>query len=222
MLAYPEALRSTHPTNSVVAIGAAAQSITESHPVSSTAYSPYSTLAELGGKFLAIGIGKRLVGLRHEAQYLAGLLTVIPPFLGAPYVDTNGRIRVFVRVDKGGCVRRFPEMVDPMIKSGMIVTGRIGDSDEVLLADIPRVLSHMTDLLTDSPETYLCSHADCLWCREIERRLFIHHAGSISHRDKAARQLIAALNWYRRRYPGQPHFFSYLWQISRSISSSYS
>ena len=66
--------RSRHPTNSVAAIGKHADYLTRDHDEHAPAYLPFARLSELGGKYLAVGIGNKLPGFRHQAQYAAGLL----------------------------------------------------------------------------------------------------------------------------------------------------
>lgn len=164
------AIRSAHPTNSYAAIGDRAGYLLGGHDHDSSAYSPYSKLADIGGKILLIGINYDFVGIRHEAQARAGLLELIPPYSGALFSDPDGVVRVFVRKDPGGCVRRLPTMIDDLRQAGIVGEGAVGKAKAVTIP-AREGLDIMVRLLHNSPERYLCDAASCLWCREIERRL---------------------------------------------------
>jgi len=171
----PGALRSRHPVCSVGALGRLARQLTEGHDAHAPAYLPYSSLADCGGKMLCIGIGDSLVAFRHQAQYLAGLLDVVPLRRRSRYRDEAGRIRTFVRRDDGGCVRRLPELVAELRDRGLVTDGKIGEADAVLVP-AGESLRVMTELLQEAPARNLCGDWSCLWCRELERRLDLYGA----------------------------------------------
>jgi aminoglycoside N3'-acetyltransferase len=164
------ALRSSHPTNSYAAIGSQAEYLLKDHDHDSPSYSLYSKMAEIQGKSMMIGVQYRMIGGFHEAQYRAGLLSLIPSQLGALYLDNKNSEQVYVRRDKGGCVRRIPDMVQKLKNSGIVTEGFIGRA-KTFIVPSKESLEIMTDLLTRTPEHYLCTSASCLWCREIEKRL---------------------------------------------------
>jgi aminoglycoside 3-N-acetyltransferase len=173
------AIRSSHPTNSYAAIGGKADYLLGDHNHESAAYSPYSRLADIDGKILIIGLNYRLIGIRHEAQSRAGLLSRIPPYTGALFFDESGVERVFVRRDLGGCVARLPDMIENLKEAGIVTEGSVGRARAVVVP-ARESLDIMTDLLQRNPERYLCDSARCLWCRETERRL--HLCDRLSHR----------------------------------------
>ncbi len=195
----PDALRSRHPVTSVAAIGARARYLTEGHGVNAPAYSPYSRLAEIEGKYLSIGIGKRLVGFRHEAQYHAGLLGVVPKKLGVHYLDDDGVTREFVNREPPGCVTTLGLLVDHLESLGLVREGRLG------LATTRMVPAHealvaMTELLKARPAINLCDRVSCLWCRELERRLGLYEQLETRRYFQKYRPVIAVLaflNWLR-------------------------
>jgi len=172
MRSQPQAFRSSHPTNSIVALGAAAEQVTQSHTKSTPAYSCYSTLADLGGKSLSIGIGDSFVGLRHEAQFLAGLLTVFHQSIGCGIAGVGDQNEWFERAETSGCVTKLPLLVKEMRGQGKVMDGSLLDASSCAVA-VPEALSFMTARLKESPATYLCSNGRCLWCRETERILGI-------------------------------------------------
>jgi len=168
-----DAVRSLHPSNSVAAIGAKAEFLTAAHDASTGAYAPYSRLAEIGGLFLGIGIGNRLVGLRHEAQARAGLLDVVPLRRAVRYLDRQGQIQIFIRRDVGGCTVRLEELADRLRGMGVVRDGRVGNA-ESLLVSARAALEQMTIWLHETPSLSLCHDVRCLWCRELERRLGLY------------------------------------------------
>ena len=56
---HPDAVRSRHPVTSVAAVGRLAVYLTENHGPGAPGYDPFSRLAACGGRYLAIGIGRR-------------------------------------------------------------------------------------------------------------------------------------------------------------------
>jgi aminoglycoside 3-N-acetyltransferase len=166
-------IRSRHPTNSITAVGEAADYLTEGHDEEAPAYLPYSRLAGIDGKILCMGVGDNLIAVRHEAQYLAGLLNVIPFRLGVNYRDGDGRIKTFIRRDRGGCIKRLPEFVPKLMQSGTIKEGRVGKARSLLMP-AREGLEAMTAMLKEDPTLNLCDEISCLWCRELERRLDLY------------------------------------------------
>jgi aminoglycoside 3-N-acetyltransferase len=195
----PDALRSRHPVTSVAAIGCMARYLTEGHGVDAPAYSPYSRLAEINGKYLSIGIGKRLVGFRHEAQYRAGLLGVVPKKLGVNYLDDDGVTRLFINREPPGCVTTLGRLVDHLESVGLVRKGKLGLAT-TLLVPVQEGLFEMTQLLKARPEINLCDRVGCLWCRELERRMGLYgklETRRYFQRYRAIIGVLALLNWLR-------------------------
>ena len=170
MRAHRDATRSRHPSNSITAIGRHAEYLTRDHNESAGAYSPYAKLAEIDGKFLGIGIGDRVVGLRHQAQAQADLLDLLPPVYGVRYRDQSGEVKVFIRRDVGGCTKRLPELVQILRSRGLVHDGVIGQAKSLLMS-AKEALREMTSMLTKDPSINLCDKADCRWCQALSRRL---------------------------------------------------
>lgn len=203
-------IRSWHPQCSVVSLGRLASYLTENHDADAPAYLPFSRLASCKGKVLSIGIGDKLVGFRHEAQYLAGLLDVVPLRSQTRYRDKNGQIGVFVRRDTGGCVTRLPALTKTLRQQGLVTDGKIGEADSILV-DAEEGLRSLTDQLKSNPTSNLCDKVSCLWCREIERRMGLY--GSIEEpkyfqSSRPVRSLIALMNWARIKKLNHKHSVS--------------
>ena len=192
-------LRSSHPTNSMTAIGKAAKHLTEEHDENAAAYMPYSRLAGINGKILCMGVGDRLIGIRHEAQYLAGLLSVVPFRLGVKFRDDDGNVKLFIRRDRGGCIKRLPELVPALREAGMIQEGKVGMAQS-LLTPAKDVLETMTHMLKENPARNLCYDISCLWCRELERRMNLYAMidnPAYFQRNRLIRGAIALINRFR-------------------------
>jgi aminoglycoside 3-N-acetyltransferase len=195
------AFRSRHPNCSVAALGRLAQQFTAGHDSTAPAYLPYSSLAASGGKVLCIGIGDNLVGFRHEAQRLAGLLDVVPLRHRTRFLDDSGRIKVFIRKDSGGCVAKLPDLVNVLRQKGLVKDGRVGQARSILV-EADASLKVMTRLLKTNTADYLCDSFKCLWCRELERRMRLYDQISELQpfqKFMLFRWLTFARNWLRLR-----------------------
>ena len=193
------AVRSKHPVTSVTAIGSQARFLTESHDSLATAYSPFSKLAEINGKYLSVGIGGRLVGFRHEAQYRAGLLEVVPKKLGVNYLDEEGAVRLFVNRQPPGCVKTLGLLNQLLFDAGIVNSGKVGEASSILIP-AKEALTLMTDALIADPSLNLCDEVFCLWCREIERRLDLRDTidrPKYFQRYRIITALLASMNWFR-------------------------
>ncbi|MDA9981898.1 AAC(3) family N-acetyltransferase [Gammaproteobacteria bacterium] len=169
----PNALRSRHSITSIAAIGLLAEYLTGGHDENTPAYTPFSKPAEAGGKILSIGLGERMIGIRHEAQSLAGLLAIVPLRRGTLYRNTHGEIRRFLFKGPGGCVRKLPKMLHELRQKDIVNDGAVGQAKSVLVP-AREALTVMANLLRRDPSLYLCNNIGCLWCREIERRLNLY------------------------------------------------
>ncbi len=196
-----EAIRSRHPMNSVTAIGKMAKYLTEGHDENADSFMPYSRLAKINGKILCIGINDRVVAIRHEAQHLAGLLNVVPPWRGVKFIEESGNIKIFVNKNGGGCTRRLPELVNVLRERGILKEGKIG-SAKALLINAKDFLEVTSKLLRNNPTLNLCNRILCLWCRELERRMDLYHRienPRYFQRYCIIIKIIALINRYRMR-----------------------
>ena len=171
------ATRSSHPTNSMVGIGAKAEMVLSRHSAFSDAYSPYSDLAKLNGFALNIGIGDNLVGLRHEAQSLANLLSIVKYRMGVKYMSPNKDVKLFKRKDVGGCTKKLNMLTEELREMNLLREGLIGNAS-ALMVDASVALNYMSGRLMNQPEIYLCSDKLCVWCREVDSYLNSHNLTS--------------------------------------------
>ncbi len=189
-------IRSRHPTSSVAALGKCADYLTRAHDERAPAYLPFARLADLCGKYVAIGIGDKLAGLRHHAQWSAGLLDVVPWVRVVRFRCEDGQTQLFTWRDRGGCTRRLPELVSDLRENGIVQEGMVGEAS-ALLVPAKESLHIMTAALRKHPERNLCDHLLCYWCRELERRRDLFDA--VAHprffqRSALAIRLVAVAN----------------------------
>jgi aminoglycoside 3-N-acetyltransferase len=160
------AFRSTHPVCSVVAIGKHAKLLTQDHTKTSRPYMPYAKLAEIQGKYLAIGIGNNLVAIRHEAQYQAGIPTLLR--YGVQYRDPSGETHVFVW-EHPPCEKNLPSLVPKIDELGIIKHGKVGQAEALLMFADDLIASEVA-ILKSNPALNQCGDILCVQCREIERK----------------------------------------------------
>jgi len=194
-----DAIRSKHPITSNAAVGKHAHFLLDDHDETADSYLPYSKLAEINGKYLAIGIGDHLKGLRHYAQHQAGLLTIVPRKRAVQYRDRQGSISTFILKDRGGCITRLPELVKDLREKGIVKEGKIGKAQSIIVP-VKESIERMSGLLKSDPTKNLCDKPLCLWCRELERRLNLYENiknPKIFQRNKAVIHLFAIINQLR-------------------------
>ncbi len=167
------ARRSRHPTFSIAAIGKYAGFLVDEHDENAEAYLPFKKLSEIGGKYLAAGIGFKLAGFRHCAQQSAGLLDVVQWKRAVRFKDRSGIIQTFILKDRGGCTRRLPELVERLSSQGLVTQGKLGEAASIVVP-VREALESMTAVLKEQPELNICADPVCYWCRELERRLNLY------------------------------------------------
>ena len=186
LLKHEGAIRSRHPTFSVVAVGNLAEYLTEGHDECSRPYLPFEKLARVKGKCLFIGIEGRLVAIRHEAQRRAGLF-VVPMLTGVKY-KKNNEVKLFVSV-MPPCTKKLPELNPRLEEMNVLRNGRIGNAPSLIgLAD--NLLDSLSSILKNDPSLNLCDDLFCLSCRELERRLHISTKNGVTLFQKTLRQMI--------------------------------
>ena len=167
-----QTIRSHHPALSVAAAGKLANYLTKDHNESSEPYLPYQRLTQIKGKYLSIGLGNRLVGIRHEAQRRAGLW-IVPMIVGTQYITAEGKRKLFF-LTLPPCVKTAPQLVPKIEKTGRIKRGKIGDAPSII-APAKELLEAITNILKKDPTLNLCDDIFCLQCRELERRMNLYH-----------------------------------------------
>jgi aminoglycoside 3-N-acetyltransferase len=161
-------IRSKHPMMSVSATGKLSEYLTNEHDEKANFLLPYEKLAKIDGRYLAIGIGNRLVAIRHEAQRRAGYFNLLPLFCGVKYKNADGKVKTFIG-NQPPCTKNLSAVVPYIEHSAQMTRGKIGNAASIL-APADKLLKSMTAILKEKPELTLCNDFFCLHCRALERK----------------------------------------------------
>ena len=191
MLAWPGALRSSHPTCSYVAIGRHAAALVEGHDAYAGAYEPVRKMIEYGAKGLLIGCVGSSPGFTsaHLAECDLGLhRRVIAPWLTSVYfINPRGKLDLFRRRDFGLCSISFRKFYGPYVNDGILTTGRIG---QAYSASVPLAASYQIErkILGENPRFTICGEPDCVMCN-LRRWDQLHKVPSFVFRKLRSRLL---------------------------------
>ena len=167
LLHYPKALRSTHPTNSFVAIGEKAAEILEGHNEGAESYLPMEKIITMNGKMIVVGCAGSAPGFTtvHWAQHKLGLSKKSrQKGKYGVYFEDNGSKKLFVRQEFGGCSNGFDKFYRHYVSNGQLNSGRIGDAYTILIL-AKEAYKTEYNLLKVNPRFALCENPDCSSCR---------------------------------------------------------
>lgn len=149
------ALRSLHPTHSVAAIGADAQTLTQDHWYSITpcdAYSPYGKLAQLpSGYILLIGVDYQSCTLFHHVEEVVGVdYHMQPGFANAKILLDGQTTERHYMLHKYGPARNFNIMESIFVERGVQKRFTIGNAT-LRLVQACKLVELTTQALTADP-----------------------------------------------------------------------
>jgi aminoglycoside 3-N-acetyltransferase len=176
MRTWPGAVRSWHPTHSVVAIGADAEEFCAGHHlVGGLALdSPLDRLAKQGGYVLLLGVGHVANSTVHvgEAHVPVHYLDVPfrPDLPRHATVLVDGEEIAVPIVDPPGCSRAFGAIERPLRLRGAVVDGRVGRALSQLVRGRD-VIDTTVALLREDQTALLCSDPLCYRCTEARKWL---------------------------------------------------
>ena len=166
---WPGAIRSWHPTHSVVAIGQAAATICAAHHLVGglAVDSPLDRAAQRGGVIVLVGVGHTSNSTVHVGESHAAVPYRAVPFSPndppfAQIVTTAGSIEVPLQ-EPPGCSRTFGLIELPLRQRGLVRDGKLGAA---LVQMVPgaAVIEAVKAILTDDPAAFLCSDPLCYRC----------------------------------------------------------
>lgn len=160
----PAALRSSHPTHSLAAIGEGAAELLEHHAAAGATDvgSPLDRLAAAGGYVLLLGVGQTSNTTIHVGEFHAGVPYLDIPF--DPAWPTHGYDR------HPGCSRAFGALERPLRERGSIRDGKVGRALVQLMAGTA-VIEETVSLLQEDPTALLCTDPGCYRCSRARGRL---------------------------------------------------
>ena len=166
-LEQPDAVRSRHPTNSFVAVGAAAGELMDGHDESASSFEPMGKLVARAGKQVLIGCTRSSPGFTtvHWAQHVLGLdrRSILRGWFGALY-EKDGTVRTFRREDIGGCSRGFHKLYAEYEREGLLRQGLVGKAESMLVPAEPAFAVERR-ILSRDPRAVFCDDALCAFCR---------------------------------------------------------
>ncbi|MGV3615633.1 MAG: AAC(3) family N-acetyltransferase [Fimbriimonas sp.] len=155
--AHPDAVRSVHPTHSVLAIGARAEAWTEGHHRSPTPCgvgSPYHRLALAGGRILLLGCDHN----RNTSLHMAEEIAEVPDHLqfgeaaGLVVVPDGREYVIATPLHNAGMRRKFERMDRVLDAAGAQRRGTVGKAD-CRLVDAEAQLRLAVALLRENPRS---------------------------------------------------------------------
>jgi aminoglycoside 3-N-acetyltransferase len=166
-LEQPDAVRSRHPTNSFVALGARAAEVMAGHDERASSFAPMGKLVEHSGKQVLVGCTRSSPGFTtvHWAQHVLGLdrRSILRGWFGARY-EKDGAVHTFRREDIGGCSLGFHKLYAEYEKAGLLRRGLVGKAESMLIsAPAAYALEHR--ILSKDPRAVLCDDPLCAFCR---------------------------------------------------------
>lgn len=165
---WSKAIRSTHPTNSCLAVGPNAEIILAGHNEKSASYLPYHRVIELGGKNLMLGCARdrKLAPMAlHAAQeYLGHTRRKWQVGLYQTYyVDCSGATRLFTRWDYGGCTSFGYKALGHHLISDAIAFGMVGKGLSACI-DCKKSFDIFLEIYRKCPELLKCDDGGCPDC----------------------------------------------------------
>lgn len=167
VLKHPGRVRSTHPANSIAAIGAEAGFLAAGHDEQALPFSWMRRLIEVGGKQIVIGCVAESPGLStvHFTQEELGLAgkSSLAGREGCYVTGADGSPRWVPRVDIPGCSAGFWKLYSPYVRSGVLTAGHIGQAYAILASAADSAAVELP-ILTADPNAALCDRPECLSC----------------------------------------------------------
>ena len=167
MLKHPKAIRSSHPTNSYVAIGKNAEYILSTHDENSGAYEPVRKIIELNGKMILVGCVSSSPGFTttHLAEVDLGLhKRIIFPTLNGAYYKKDDEVKLFKRTDLGSCSSTFYKFYGYYIKNELLQQRDVGNAYSILI-NAKEAFDLDRSILENDPRITLCESTSCMLCR---------------------------------------------------------
>ncbi|HFC76958.1 MAG TPA: hypothetical protein ENJ27_01895 [Candidatus Moranbacteria bacterium] len=160
--------RSSHPTNSFIALGKHAKYITEDHDEKSLSYDPMKKIIELDAKMIIFGIIEDSPGFTtvHYAQQELGLTkkSFFKKLFRVFYLDKNGNKKIFKKSDIGGCSNGFGKFYQYYISNGILKIGNIGNS-KAILSGAKDSYDIEYKLIEKNHSYFFCDNPLCVSCR---------------------------------------------------------
>lgn len=160
--------RSSHPTNSIVAIGDKAFDITSKHGTDALSFSYMGDVIRFNGKFLMLGTvdKKNCPHSMHYAQEVLGQTkrNVFSFFTQySYYYDAEGSVKLYKRSDLGACSEGGYKVFGDLIVNNAIKFGLVGNGFSAIM-DAKTSFDVVLSILGKNPEFIKCNNKTCYSC----------------------------------------------------------
>lgn len=167
VLKHPGRRRSTHPANSIAAIGAQADFLVAGHGEQALPFSWMRRLIEIGGKQIVIGCvadspGLSTVHFTQEELGLAGRSSLAGRE-GCYVEGADGSPRWAPRVNIPGCSAGFWKLYSPYVREGVLKAGHVGQAYAIMAGAADSAAVELP-ILTADPNAALCDRLECISC----------------------------------------------------------
>jgi len=167
-LHYKGAKRSTHPTNSFIAIGKHADEIVNDHDESSMLYDPIKKIIELDAKMIIFGIISDSPGFTtvHYVQQQLNLTkqSLFKNLFRVYYKNKTNDIQLYKKSDIGGCSAGFGKFYQHYLSNNLLKIGTIGKSS-VLSIKAREAYDLEYKLIKSNNSFHFCDNPLCVSCR---------------------------------------------------------
>ena len=162
MLKDRDSFRSSHPTNSIVAIGKNAKKISQKLNEKSGAYDFFREIINLDGKILIVGMQNNHLGfLTHLVEQD---LKLYKQYWFRFFYEIKLNNVIFKRLDPGYCHNNHKMMFPYYIKNQAITTGRVGNG-YALSIKAKKAYEIDYSIISKNPKILICTNTNCFKCR---------------------------------------------------------
>lgn len=162
MLKHPKAIRSMHPSNSIVAIGKNAKQITQNHNENSGAYSFIKEIIDLDAKVLLLGMSDFPGFVTHKVEEDLQLYKQYWDRFFLKVKLKDGKI--FYRKDPGGCSSTFGRLYQYYIKEKKLLAGHVNNAYSLSIK-AKDAYSIDIKIIKNNPNILICDNPNCYRCR---------------------------------------------------------
>ena len=163
-----DAVRSLHPVHSVAAVGKYAEYITSDHDKCETGCgegTPYSKLAELGGKVMLLGVDMDRNTIMHSLEEEINACYLKTLDIPAPsYIDDFKNKKFTLKQFPPGH-RDFIGITPILRRKDALIEGKIGNA-VVMVIKIKELFEIGLDILRQDPLFFICHNPNCNSCHE--------------------------------------------------------
>jgi len=159
----PGALRTSHPVESIAAIGPRAASIVERAPIDDPKgpRGPWARMVAADARIVLLGVGLDRCTMIHHAERIVGVDYQTP--YAFPALVEGERAWIEVEASGGSCSDGFGALLPHLEAAGVVSSDRVGDAP-VLVASARGLFDVACALLRREPCALLCRASDCPQC----------------------------------------------------------